>query len=70
MPIDMAVIGKAVPEGDNMLEILGISCLTNYAAGILDQALSHQEVIDTGKQVQGEFVELLSRIVLNLSGKS
>jgi purine-nucleoside phosphorylase len=38
---------------------LGISCITNMAAGILNQKLTHQEVIDTTNRVQNEFTSLV-----------
>ena len=42
---------------------MGISCLTNYAAGILDQPLNHAEVIETGQRVREDFSKLLSELV-------
>jgi len=61
--VGMSTVHEVMAAHELGMDILGISCLTNYAAGILDQPLSHQEVIDTGKRVQGEFSELLRRIV-------
>jgi len=45
------------------LEVLGISCVTNLAAGILDQPITHQEVLETGERVRAEFTALLRGIV-------
>jgi purine-nucleoside phosphorylase len=45
------------------MEVLGISCVTNMAAGILDQPLSHQEVLETGERVKGEFIALLRGVI-------
>lgn len=66
--VGMSTVHEVIAAHEAGLEILGISCMTNYAAGILDQPLSHQEVIDTGKRVQGEFSELLKRILLAIQG--
>jgi purine-nucleoside phosphorylase len=45
------------------IRVLGISCVTNMAAGILDQPINHAEVMETGERVKGHFVALL-RVVL------
>lgn len=44
------------------IRVLGISCLTNMAAGILDKPLSHQEVLETGKASEEKFKMLMNRI--------
>ena len=45
------------------LRVLGISCITNMAAGILDQPLNHAEVTETANRVKGQFRNLLDRII-------
>jgi purine-nucleoside phosphorylase len=45
------------------IKVLAISCVTNMAAGILDQALSHQEVIETGERVKTSFEALLRAVL-------
>jgi purine-nucleoside phosphorylase len=45
------------------MKVLGISCVTNMAAGILDQPLNHQEVLDTAERVKGDFVGLLRAVL-------
>ncbi len=45
------------------LEVLGISCITNMAAGILDQPLNHEEVIETTEKVKANFLALVKGIV-------
>ena len=45
------------------MKVLGISCLTNMAAGILDQPLSHQEIMETGERVRDDFRALLDGII-------
>ncbi len=45
------------------IKVLAISCVTNMAAGILDQPLSHQEVIETGERVKTSFEALLHAVL-------
>jgi purine-nucleoside phosphorylase len=55
------------------IRVLVISCVTNMAAGILDQPINHAEVMETGERVKGHFVALLRavlpRIAQDVSGK-
>jgi purine-nucleoside phosphorylase len=45
------------------IRVLGISCVTNMAAGILDQELNHEEVLETGERVKGQFISLLQAVL-------
>jgi purine-nucleoside phosphorylase len=45
------------------IKVLAISCVTNMAAGILGQPLSHQEVMETGERVRGSFEALLRAVL-------
>jgi purine-nucleoside phosphorylase len=45
------------------MNVLAISCVTNMAAGILDQALVHDEVLEVGRRVMGQFVALLRAVL-------
>ena len=45
------------------IRVLGISCATNMAAGILDQPLTHAEVMETGERVKGDFISLLRAVI-------
>jgi purine-nucleoside phosphorylase len=59
-----------VPEaiaGRHMgMEILGISCITNPAAGVLPQPLVHDEVMEVARRVRGEFSALLEAVIERL----
>ncbi|UCD36822.1 MAG: purine-nucleoside phosphorylase [Fidelibacterota bacterium] len=57
-------IRAAAEEG---LQILGISCLTNYAAGIRDTPLNHEEVLATGQRVKAAFARLVLGILKKIS---
>lgn len=48
------------------IKVLGISCLTNYAAGVSETPLNHQEVIDTANKVKENFKNLLSEIIKSI----
>lgn len=48
------------------LEVCGISCITNMAAGILKQKLDHKEVQDTADQVAAEFQKLIREVILHI----
>ena len=48
------------------LEVLGISCITNMAAGVLPQPLVHDEVMETARRVRGSFIALLEAIIARL----
>jgi purine-nucleoside phosphorylase len=45
------------------IRVLGISCVTNMAAGILDQPINHIEVLETGERVKGQFIALLRAVL-------
>jgi purine-nucleoside phosphorylase len=44
-------------------DVLGISCVTNMAAGILPQKLVHEEVLETGARVQETIIRLLTAVI-------
>jgi purine-nucleoside phosphorylase len=58
--IGMSTVLEAIQARALGMEVAGFSCLTNWAAGISGEALSHEEVLETGKKAAAEFVHLLS----------
>ena len=64
--VGMSTVPEAIVARHMGLEVLGISCITNMAAGVLDQPLVHDEVLETAKRVRGSFVALLEQIVARL----
>jgi len=64
--VGMSTALEAIAARQSGMEILGLSLITNLAAGISTEALSHQEVIDAGKEAEGRLGVLLSRIVAQL----
>ena len=45
------------------MKVLGISCLTNMAAGILEQPLNHEEVVETSNMVKEKFTTFMNKII-------
>jgi purine-nucleoside phosphorylase len=61
--VGMSTVPEVIVARHMGLKVLAISCVTNMAAGILDQTINHEEVLETGERVKGDFVALL-RVVL------
>jgi len=64
--VGMSTVPEAIAARHMGLEVLGISCITNMAAGVLPQPLVHDEVIETARRVHGSFVALLEGIIERL----
>jgi len=61
--IGMSTIPEAIVAAHMGIRVLAISCVTNMAAGILDQPLNHEEVLETGRRVQSQFIALLEAVI-------
>lgn len=64
--VGMSTVPESIVAVHSGMRVLGISCLTNMAAGILDQPLSHKEVMETADRVKADFTKLLDGIVANM----
>jgi len=61
--VGMSTVPEVITAVHCGMKVLGISCITNMAAGILHHAPSHQEVLEVGKKVQDRFIMLLKEIL-------
>lgn len=61
--IGMSTVPEAIVANWSGMRVLGVSCITNMAAGILDQPLNHQEVIEVSARVRGRFISLISNVI-------
>lgn len=66
--VGMSTVGEVIAARHLGMEIVGVSCITNLAAGLGHEALNHDEVKDTATRVKGQFVGLLDAILVELSG--
>jgi purine-nucleoside phosphorylase len=64
--VGMSTVPETIAANHMGIPVLGISCVTNAAAGVLDQKLDHKEVLEVGERMKGTFVELLRRVLPRL----
>ena len=57
--VGMSTVPEVIAARHMGMKVLAISCVTNMAAGILDQPINHEEVLETGRRVKDDFVALL-----------
>jgi purine-nucleoside phosphorylase len=61
--VGMSTVPEVIVAAHLDIRVLGISCVTNMAAGILDQPITTEEVIETGERVKADFVALLRAVI-------
>ena len=64
--VGMSTVPEAIVCAHCGIPVLGISCITNMAAGILDQPLNHEEVVETANKVKKEFIRVLDLILTDI----
>jgi purine-nucleoside phosphorylase len=61
--VGMSTVPEVIAAAHLGIRVLGISCVTNMAAGILDQPITTEEVLETGERVKADFVALLRAVI-------
>jgi purine-nucleoside phosphorylase len=66
--VGMSTVPEVIAARHMGLEVLAISCVTNMAAGISGEKITHEEVIETGDRVRGKFLALLRAVLPRIDG--
>jgi len=66
--VGMSTVPEVIAARHAGMHILGISCITNMAAGVTGQQLNHEEVLETGRLAGERFIKLVRGIVSRISG--
>jgi purine-nucleoside phosphorylase len=64
--VGMSTVPEAIVARHMSMNVLGISCITNMAAGISENPINHEEVMETGERVRAVFTQLLRRLISHL----
>ena len=65
--VGMSTVPEAIAARHQKIRVLGISCITNMAAGISGDIIHHEEVMETGAKVAGIFKDLLRRVIVKIN---
>jgi purine-nucleoside phosphorylase len=65
--VGMSTVPEAITARHTGMKVIGISCITNMAAGISGDVIHHEEVMETGARVAATFKELLRRVIPKLN---
>ena len=68
--VGMSTVAEVIAARHMGMSVLAISCVTNMAAGILDQPLSHAEVMETGERIRPVFEGLLRAVLPRIAASS
>lgn len=65
--VGMSTVPETIVARQMGIKVLAISCVTNMAAGVLDKPLNHEQVLETGRRVSGQFKALLREVISAIS---
>lgn len=65
--VGMSTVHEVIIARHMGIEVLGLSVVTNMAAGILDHPIDHEEVMEIGKRIEGQFTRLLKALIPQLA---
>lgn len=68
--VGMSTVPEAIAARQIGMDVLAISCVTNMAAGILDQAITQEEVLETAGRVMGEFIGLVKAVLPRIGAET
>lgn len=61
--VGMSTVPETIVAVHCGMQVLGISCITNMAAGVLDKPINHEEVMEMGRRVRGQFTALIASVI-------
>lgn len=64
--VGMSTVPESIALNHMGVEVMGISCVTNMAAGVTLEKINHEEVLETGRQVRHDFIRLLQAMIPDL----
>jgi purine-nucleoside phosphorylase len=68
--VGMSTVPEVIVARHMGMEVMAIGCVTNYGAGMLDQPINHEEVLEVGRRVYGKFSTLLRALIPRLAAKN